>query len=124
MTEITNQEWFNALIEECHAALTESIFTSRWALIEGYHHFGKRILEDVEKFKDDKDAVKRVANALNKSSRTIYQAVQFPRKFPNLDALPDGKNNSWHKIANHLLPEPKEKEQKIIELCPTCGKPL
>ena len=121
--EITEQNWFNALVEECQATLTESVFNSRWSLVEGYHHIGKRILEDVDKFKDDKEAVKRVATALQKSTRTIYQAVQFARKYPDLSTLPEGKNISWHKITNNLLPEHKEKEEKEVELCPTCGKP-
>jgi N6-adenosine-specific RNA methylase IME4 len=85
-------------------------------LIEAYHNLGKRILEENNNFEREKiygkKIVQRVAVSLGKSERSIFQAIQFVEKFPKLDTLPDGKNISWHKICNNLLPAPKE--DKII----------
>lgn len=116
-----NEEWFQALVEECDAIITEHVHNSRWTIVEGYHLLGKRILEDADKFENDKEIVATVAKALNKSTRTIYQSIQFVRKFPDITSLPEGKNISWHKIVNDVLPEPKEKKPHEPDKCPNCG---
>jgi len=36
-------------------------------------------------------------------------------KFPDLSQLPEGKNISWHKICNNLLPEPKTETPELPE---------
>ena len=38
--------WYQDLVEECKAIITEAVFTSRWALVEGYWNLGKRITEE------------------------------------------------------------------------------
>ena len=35
---------YNSFVEECKDILVEAEFTSRWALIEGYHALGKHIV--------------------------------------------------------------------------------
>jgi hypothetical protein len=114
---VRREEKYEQFIEELKAILTEAIFTSRWALVEGYHTLGKRILKEGE-------TVLRVAKSLDKSERTIQYAVQFAQKFPNLDKLPEGKNISWRKVIA-LLPEPKEKVEEECEhkwMCVKCKK--
>ena len=44
--ELINKEWYEQLVEECKSIITEAIFTSRWALVEGYWSLGKRLRED------------------------------------------------------------------------------
>lgn len=105
---ITKEEKYNEFIEECRAIITEAVFTSRWALVEGYWNLGNHILKDGRGYGEE--IVKRVALSLNKSQRTIQYAVQFAEKFPNLDELPDGKNISWRKVIDLL---PAEKEERI-----------
>lgn len=39
-------EWYDELVSDCKAIITEAIFTSRWALVEGYWNLGKRIREE------------------------------------------------------------------------------
>ena len=111
--EITKKEyiqlqelWYQSLIDDCEAIITETVFTSRWILIEGYHSLGKRILIESEKFGDltISDIATHVAKDVGKSKRTIQRAIQFARRYPDLDDLPGGKNISWHKICNNLLP--------------------
>jgi len=126
--DLEHEQWYQSMIEECKAALTEGMFGARWIIIETYHNIGKRILEEEQNFTKAGylKMSQRVSDSLGKSQRTIEQAIQFARKFPDLEALPAGKNVSWHKICTELLPEPKEKETteecKHLFICQKCGK--
>ena len=117
-------EKYDSLIEECKAIIVESEFASRDTLIRGYHLLGRRLLEEKEL------NVKQVALDLHKSARTIYQAIQFVRIYPDVEQLPEGKNISWRKLVNHYLPEPKqpckclEVENINLTKCKKCGKTL
>ena len=127
MTEITSSEWFCNFIDECKAIIVEGGFHSRWILIESYHALGKRILEENNNFERAKiygDAiVKRIAESLGKSERTIYRSIQFVKKYPDLNSLPEGKSISWGKICKEYLPVKSEEKQKSIKevKCPNCG---
>lgn len=119
LEEIETQEWYIHLIEQCQAIITEAGFHSRWMLIEGYHQLGKRILQDYDNFDRVKiygqEIVQCIAISLEKSPRTIYQAIQFAKQYPDLSLLPEGKNISWYKIVNKYLPKSKnEKEMKEV----------
>ena len=46
MNELVNTEWYNQLVEDCNSIITEAVYISRWALVEGYHNLGTRILEE------------------------------------------------------------------------------
>lgn len=131
LTRANNDDWYNALIEECKAIITETEFTARWALVEGYHHLGKRILEDNDNFERQKiygqEIVSRVTESLEVSSRTIWRAIQFAKKYPELDQVPGGKAVSWRRVCNELLPSNKSKEidtERLLEdgtvTCPRC----
>lgn len=112
----TALQWYESLVEDCKAIITEAVFTSRWALVEGYWNLGKRIQEDKEfqKFaKGNQSSLQDLANNLNTSERTIYYARQAFNKFPDIGKLPEGKNLTWNKLITQYLPEPK---QKIVSL--------
>ncbi len=110
VTDQTKEEWYAALVEDCKAIITEAVFNSRWALVEGYHQLGERIVTD-ENYqwhaKGNMSYLQGLANNLSISDRTIYYAVQFYEKYPDLDIVPEGKNISWNKIITKYLPEPK-----------------
>lgn len=116
MNELTNQEWYQHLIEECKAIITEAIFTSRWALVEGYHQLGIRILEDEPKISQGGSTLRQtlqdLANLLHISERTLYYAVETAQKYPDIQTLPEGKNITWNKLITKYLPEPKN--NKIV----------
>lgn len=122
MITTIKEDWYQSLIEDCEALLTEGIFNYRQVLIETYHELGKRISKDEGKAKDLKTHVSR---DINRSVRTIERAVQFYKKFPDLKTLPDGKNVSWHKICKYYLPEKTvEKDEPKCRHCPIhCPKP-
>lgn len=115
---ITNQEWYQALIEESKAIVTESVFSSSWALIEGYHQLGLRIQAEKENFGKagyyGKQITSNIAKAINKSERTVERAVQFSNMYPDLSLLPDGKNTNWHHICNKYLVEPKKDKPEVL----------
>lgn len=106
--DVESQEWFIALVDECQAIITETEFTARWALIEGYHLLGVRLLEAHDNFERagiyGREIASRVSQSLGKSRRTVERAVQFARQYPDLAELPGGKAVSWRQICNELLP--------------------
>jgi len=111
------------LIEDCKDIDVEHSFTSRWARIEGYHLLGLRILEDRKRFKTMEELVQLVGHGIGRKRSSIFYAVQFAQKFPDLDKLPEGKNTIWRNIVHKYLPPSKEekpKREKTI-LCPKCG---
>jgi hypothetical protein len=112
---LPQQDNYEQLLDECKQIITECEFTSRWALVEGYHQLGTRILQEKSV------TVTQLAQDLNRSERTIQCAVKFAKKYPDLQLLPEGKNVSWHSIVNKYLPETAEKKPNLIE-CPYCHK--
>ena len=128
MNEITIEKWYQALVEDCHDIITEAIFQSRWALVEGYHNLGKRILEDHDNFERAKiygeKIVQGLSESLNMSSRILWYAIQFVQKYPDLSEVPEGKNITWNKIITKYLTTPKGSEPATKEYwikCPNCG---
>jgi site-specific DNA-methyltransferase (adenine-specific) len=103
-------DWYASLAEDCRAILTEAVFTSRWALVEGYWLLGQRIVTDEhyqEFAKGNKSSVQDLARNIGQSERTIYYAVQFYTKYTQLDTVPEGKNITWNKIVTKYLPLPR-----------------
>ncbi|MDC0449061.1 hypothetical protein OAL67_00435 [bacterium] len=120
-TLIKYEERTKILIEDCIALWVEHDFQSRWFRVKGYHELGKRLLEEPKEYGDK--FVPLVAESLGKSERTIYRAMEFARKFPDLNLLPEGKNISWYRIINTYLPSEtkNELEPTLIYICPSCS---
>lgn len=122
---ITTTDWYNELIEEAKDIVTESVFTSRWALVEGYHLLGERIRNDgnfQEHAKGNSKAVQSLAQDAGISKRMIYYALKFYDKYPVLDKVPEGKNVSMNKLITKYLTEPKETPEFKERACQHCGK--
>ena len=120
-----NSDWFESLINDCKAISVEYGFTSRWSNIEGRHELGKRILQENDNFKRQSiyglEVVKKVANALGTSERTVQYAVQFAQKCPELNELPYGKDVTWTRIIKEYLPENPIPQEKKVKTCPFCN---
>jgi len=116
MNEITVEKWYSALVSDCHDIMTEAVYISRWALVEGYHSMGKRILEEHDNFERNKiygeKIVQGLAESLNMSSRILWYSMQFVQKYPDLNKVPEGKNITWNKIITKYLPTSKEKTDR------------
>ena len=46
ITDVTQEEWYTALVDDCKAIITEAVFISRLARVEGYHALGERIVTE------------------------------------------------------------------------------
>jgi len=116
MNELT-APWFTTLIEDCLDIVIEHEFTSRWALVEGYHTLGTRIISETANFERSQiygqNIVQCVAQSLGKKKRTIYYAIKFASLYPDLNLLPEGKNISFHHVINKYLTAGEEKPVKI-----------
>ena len=117
ITELTipieKQPFFISLIEDCRDIVVETEFTSRWALVEGYHMLGTRILTEYENFQrlrmPDSELVQHIAISIGRHDRTVYYAIQFARMYPDLNLLKEGKNISWSHIVNKYLTDGTER---------------
>ena len=124
--DVLDLVWYQNLIEDCKTIVTETIFNSRWILVEGYHQLGERIRTDLQfkKYaKGTKVAVQDLARNIKISERTVYYAMAFYDKYPSLDEVPEGKNISWNKLITNYLPEKKgdKYEYEYWIKCPECG---
>ncbi len=109
-TSIQTQEWYKELVDECKAIITEAVFTSRYALVEGNWQLGQRIRNDSkfqEYAKGNKSSVQDLARNIGTSERTVYYALQLFDKYPDINKLPEGKNVSMNKLITKYLPEQK-----------------
>ena len=117
---VENEEWYQQLLDDCQTIITETEFTARWVLVEGYHTLGLRILEDEPKIKrggsDLRDTLTRVSKDIGTHERQLYRAVQFARKCPDLELLPYGKDVSWRKICHEYLPALTEGDKTPLPL--------
>lgn len=100
---------YDSLIEELRDIITEKEFSARWDIIECYHLVGTRLMQE----DNLPELVQHVAKDLGKSVRTIYYSVAFAKMYPNLEALPDGKNTSWSSIVRKHLPKVGDVEASI-----------
>lgn len=115
--DIIKADWYQHLIDDCKSIITETIFNSRWALVEGYHKLGERIREEkgLGKWSQNESGgvLQGLAKDLNISTRTIHYALQAYDKYPSLDKVPEGKNITWNKLITKYLPAPKENKIEI-----------
>lgn len=123
ITNWKNEDWYQQLIEEIRSDITESVWQARWGIISSYHRIGTKIIEHVEDFSRSKiygdNIVKNISLDLGKGTRTIYYAIQFVKKFPDLDRLPGGKNMSWRQVLSLLPggdehPKPLTLEERLM----------
>ena len=115
--EIVEGDWYTSLVDDCKAIITEAVFISRWALVEGYHQLGERIVTDENFQKHAKGNNKCFADLRNNtgiSDSTLYRAVQFYEKYPDLSTVPEGKNISWNKIVTKYLPTKPKTETPAL----------
>ena len=107
------------LAEEIKDIYTEFSLTARWSLIEMYHEIGKLIVSQ-----RDSIELREFSNLTSISERNLYRAVQFNKKYPDLNLLPEGKNVSWHQVVNKYLPDStgvvRVCDHEAITICRKC----
>lgn len=93
--ELITNEWYNLLVDDCKSIVVEHEFISRWSLVEGYHALGERIVNETNLNREEVYG-KKILSILTKSldgigERTLYRAIQFYKKYPDLNTVPEGK---------------------------------
>lgn len=110
--QVEREDWYIDFIGELKDMIVEKEFNSRWDIVECRHLIGVRILEENDRLDRDKiygeKIVQRIAKSLGKSHRTISYAIQFAKKFPDLNLLPEGKDINWSRVVRKYLTPPKE----------------
>ena len=107
---LKEDDWLRDFLDETLGAITEEQFNATWTTVEFYHRVGEVLAPNMEELKkhlhteSNVDVMKFISSKIKKSPATVYRAVQFYNKFPDLNALPEGKNTSWRKICRLYLP--------------------
>jgi len=96
-------EIYTQLLEEIDATITEGNFTKNMALVETYHTVGGIVTKAVEsgEFKAT-ELVKEICLDLKKSEKIVWDAYKFYREYPQLEALPMGKEATWTGVRKLL----------------------
>ena len=116
MIDIITMDWYQSLVDDCHAIVTEAVHNSRWELIVGYYALGRRIVTDSDYQKHAQGngkVLQGLAESIEQSERTLYYAIQFYTKFPDPAKWPFDKNMSWTKITQ-LLPDGHHTEARTF----------
>jgi hypothetical protein len=108
-------EEYRTFIEDLKASITEGVYASRQTLLDCYHEIGQMIVS--QRYA----SVQQISKDSNIPERTLQRCAQFYEKYPDMAKLPMGKNISWHKVVNQLLPEHKDRPIDEYTICPTCA---
>ncbi len=106
---LKSEEWYQNLIDDCKTIITERRFNACWEVIQCKWEIG-----DFKRVKIyGKKIVQGLAESLKVSERDVWYCIQFRKKYPDLNNLPEGKAISWTKIVNEYLPKQKEQSEVI-----------
>lgn len=121
---LDNEEWYQAMKEDCSAIITEHEFQIRDTAAKAWWEVGQRLIENSENIpgynKYGERIIENLARDLGKSPATIFSAVQFYKRFPaeSYDeaqkSFPWGKDASWYAIRQHYLGSGKRDEEERI----------
>ena len=110
---LKNQDWYQYLIEECKAIITETRFNANVELIRGKWEMGRRIYQEHDRMERSsvygKEIVQSIANDLGVSGTTIWQSIQFYKEYAYdsfdelMDSEPFGKSITWSEITKQHL---------------------
>lgn len=137
MKEITTQQEYRYLIEECSALISERKFDLAIRDLEWRHELGSLIhnSELYQNSNNKTEFIQRLAKDINVSAPLLYQLLEFYRKFPDFDKFlsefkPEKKGLRWADVRLLLVENPtKCKHEKIYEerimivrkKCEICG---
>ena len=108
MDNIVVADWYQSLLADLQSIKIEAEFNSRWEKLAGYHAIGLRISTDLNwNARGNGRTLSHVSKSIGMGERVLYRCIQFYKKFPDLNMLPDGKAASWTKVTK-LLPAPPD----------------
>ena len=104
---ITN---LDELVEEIRDIYVEHEFNAHWEILEAHHLVGQLICQKVEETGVKiNELTASLAPRLGRSERTLWYAIAFYRKYPNINILPEGKNITWNQIITKYLTSPPDR---------------
>lgn len=127
-----NEEWYEHLIDDCKAIITEKFYAYNMELIELKHLIGERICTDsnFKKLAGSRNAtLKKIFADLGIGKTEGYACVALYEKYPKLSTLVDSskeqKKLSWKLVKNNYLPTKIEEKEEcthehIIKICQDC----
>ena len=85
---LSNQEFYQALLEDCQAIVVERGFRARMEAIEGKWELGKRIYEENEQMDRQKiygdKIVENLSRDLGISNSNLFSCIQFYKQFQEI----------------------------------------
>lgn len=97
---IEQTERYIAMVEECKAIMTEAVFNSRWALVEGYWLLGKRIDLDFLIYNYKTRRIMFVEVKTRNAEMKTWQRMIFKQ----LDKwIKKGIDEDWTYLGYHLI---------------------
>lgn len=118
-------------LDEVQQIFTEGEFSSRWTLIETYHRVGQMICTRLQGNRTE--LLQVLAPRVGRSVRTLWYCTKFYETYPDLNALPEGKNVSMNKIITKYLTtseqdkctHPEDKVEIVsFRICGACKQHL
>lgn len=110
-----DSEHYSSLVDACKAIITEKSFDMNWTRLEMYHAIGEAIRQSSKGEKSITKLLKDLAMDMGVVERTLWYAVQFYDKYPEIDALPDGKAASWSKVKQDLPVNKRMEAAQVTE---------
>lgn len=109
--QVMPEQLYESLVDDLKDLITERVWNIRHDRIKMMWDIGDLIVTECEKsgMKNYSAIVKELEKDVGINFSQLYRAVKFKEKFNTwqtaMDLLPDGKNISWKKICEKILPE-------------------
>ena len=124
---LTNEDWYNALLDDCKSIAVERSFRSRMEILEGKWELGERIIQDNENFEKrnirGENVIENLSKNLGASKSDLWDCVKtYKESIAKYEAdtfdkfisvIPEGKNLSWYKWRQEHLGNRGEKKKTI-----------
>lgn len=124
-TGLSNEEWYQELVEDCRAIGVERGTNARMEVIQGKWELGQRInLENDNMQRKDiygKNIIGNLANDIGISSTDLWSCLKFYKQLgvdnfeETLPKLPEGKNVTWYKITLWMGDRQDKDQEKVKE---------
>jgi len=123
MNEMTTNEKYEAIIEQCRAIIVTTISEARELVLKGKWDLGELFINHWEELGGN---ARKIALDLHVSPGEVVYWKIFRERNPDFEKFmvenPWGKNVSWHKVVHYLLPAGSTGKEPEFDVCPTCGK--
>lgn len=122
-TSLSNEAWYQGLVEDCQAIVVERGVNARMEVVEGKWELGQRITQANEEMERKeiygKRIIENLSNDLGASTTDLWNCVKFYKEIgveqfnDAIQKLPEGKNVSWYKITLWLGDRKENAKDKV-----------